>query len=191
MANSTEVRRAVFRYGMALVKRRLVGLKTTLVERRCSGVPGNVSFISGRSIRSCGRRGPAQTGLHIGQVEFKYLAVVHLTLARNAKTSAGPGNSSGNALNLFPRFDPWLSGILQVSSSIGKKAHSCAILRCHIGNRCSVGQGQGGCTFAKIFHEFSYDLGGAEHLGTVQHEVRRGDPPHAGGRSYAHQRHPG
>ena len=104
----------------ALGKRRLRACRTRSRRRASRRDPGSGIFMSGRSMRSCGRFGPATLGAHPAEVELEDLGVVAVARARHAE----------EALRLVvaperrrpaPTVRPVARRYLQDSSSTGKK----------------------------------------------------------------------
>ena len=80
-------------------------------------------------------------------------------------------------------------GLAQIAQGLGihrEKAHGRTILRAHIGNRCTIRQGQFAKSGAKVFNELANQLVPAKDLRDGQHHIGRGhtrpqlaDDPHA------------
>ncbi len=112
-------------------------------------------------------------GLHAGKIQVEVHAVVDLPALGHPKHPLRAEVAlEGGALLVGSAGGAQVGGTLGID---GEKTHRRAVFRRHVGDGGAVGQGQARGALAVKFDELAHHLAGAQHLGGVQRQVRRGD----------------
>ena len=127
-----------------------------------------------RSIRSCGRFGPATLGSMVARSSFQGGGVLRVGGVVGAEESLLAGDP----------FDPLdhlgaAAGAAQIGQRLRvdrEEAHRCPVLGGHVGQGGLVGKGQPREPGTVVLHEATHDAVPAQQLRDPQHQVGRGRP---------------